>query len=92
MDLETAKNYALCSLIFLSKDEKLLKAFLVSSGISLTEIRTQSNNPQFLSCVLDFFLTSDALVLRLSKSLDIFPEQVKLVRFALSNYEFRHWT
>ena len=92
MDLEMAKNYALSSLIFLSEDEELLRAFIVSSGISLTEIRTQSTNPQFLSCVLDFFLTSDALVLRLSKSLDIFPEQVKLVRFALSNYEFRHWT
>ena len=92
MQLNTAKNYALESLIWLSKNTDHLETFLISSGANLEEIRTRSKDPEFLSFVLDFIMTADELVCGVSKDLNISPDQLKMAYSALSGGDLMHWT
>ena len=92
MDTKTAKDYASDGLLWLTRNQRYLEAFLVSSGTTVKSLRSRSDDTEFLSFVLDFFMTSDELILNLCRDLDIEPENIQRARHALSNKDLSDWT
>ena len=92
MDKETAKDYAIEALLLLAKDSQHLDAFLISSGANIKDLRIRAKDLEFLSFVLDFFMTSDELLINLSEKLNILPEQIQKARSVLAGGELLHWT
>lgn len=92
MDKDNAKDYAIEALLWLSKNKNCLEAFLIWSGSTVVELQGQSKNPDFLLFVLDFFMTSDDLILNLSEGLETSPEQLQVAHTVLSGDDLRYWT
>ena len=92
MNKETAQRYAMDALLWLAKDNYYLNNFLISSGANTHDLRLRSKDPEFLSFVLDYFMTSDDLILALSKDLKVSPEKVRTARLVLSGRDLHHWT
>ena len=92
MEIDNAKGFAIKALLWLAKDNQNLEAFLMSSGANANDLRIRSKDPEFLSFILDFFMTSDELVLSLSQDLNISPEEIQIARSVLSGGDLPHWT
>ena len=92
MDKETAKGYAIDAFMWMAKDKQVLDAFLSCSGANASDLRIRSNDPEFLTFVMDFLMTSDKMILDLSKELNILPEKLQTARSILAGGELIHWT
>ena len=92
MEIDDAKGFAIKALLWLAKDNQNLEAFLMSSGANANDLRIRSKDPEFLSFILDFFMTSDKLVVSLSQDLNISPEEIQIARSVLSGGDLPHWT
>ena len=92
MELDKAKRLAVNALLWIAKDHSNLKSFLLFSGANADDLRVRSKDPEFLSFILDFFMTSDDLILGLSQNLDIPPEEIQTAHSVLSGKDLRHWT
>lgn len=92
MDRKTAQGYAIDALIWLTENKQYLDEFLILSGAKIDDLRVRSKEAEFLCFVLDFFMTSDNLIVSLSENLNIAPEQVQIARSVLSDETLYHWT
>ena len=92
MDKKTAQGYAIDALICLTENKQYLDDFLILSGAKIDDLRVRSKESEFLCFVLDFFMTSDNLIVSLCKNLNIAPEQVQIARSVLSEENLCHWT
>ena len=92
MDRKTAQGYAIDALLWLTKHNQYLEDFLILSGVNINDLRNRAKEPEFLCFVLDFFMTSDDLIVNLSEDLNIKPEEVKIARSVLSGEVLIHWT
>ena len=92
MDRITAQGYAFDALIWLTKNKRFLQDFLILSGANPDHLRSHSKEPEFLCFVLDFFMTSDDLIINLSKDLNIAPEHIQRARSVLSGEDLHNWT
>ncbi len=92
MNKETAKNYALEALIWLTKDDQQIESLLLSSGVRPNEIRVRYNDSEFLGFILDFVMASDELVFRFSKDLNILPKEIQEATSILLGGDLPHWT
>lgn len=92
MDKNTAIGYAIDALLWLADNQESLEVFLNASGANADDLRIRANDPEFLSFVLDFFMTSDELITKLSEDLRISPEQLNLARSTLSGGNLPNWT
>ena len=92
MDRKTAQGHAIDALIWLTENKQYLDNFFILSGAKIDDLRTRSKEADFLCSVLDFFMTSDNLIVSLSKKLNIAPEQVQIAHSVLSDENLCHWT
>ena len=92
MDKTLAKNYARDGLLWLARNKKYLEAFLLSSGTNILDLRIRSNDTEFLAFVLDFFMTSDELILNFCSDFNINPEDIEKARSTLSEQDIQYWT
>ena len=92
MEKDKAKSYAITALQWLAKDNQNLEAFLMYSGADADDLRNGSKNPEFLAFVLDFFMTSDDLILNFSEDLKISPEKIRIACSILSGGDLANWT
>ena len=92
MDHQKAKKYAAEALLWLAQNSQHLESFLLFSGANPSHLRTYSKDPKFLSFVLDFFMTSDKLIIELSKDSQLSPEQIQKASAVLSSGDLPHWT
>tara|TARA_B100000902_G_C27081319_1_gene799044 strand:- start:314 stop:592 length:279 start_codon:yes stop_codon:yes gene_type:complete len=92
MDRVTAQGYAFDALLWLIKHKQFLQDFLILSGAKTDHLKGRAKEPEFLCFVLDFFMTSDDLIIKFSKDLNIAPEHLQRARSVLSGGDLHHWT
>ena len=92
MEINNAKELAINALLLLAKDNQNLEAFLLSSGANADDLRIRSKDQEFLGFVLEFFMTSDELILSLSRDLTISPDKIRRAYYVLSGDNLVHWT
>jgi hypothetical protein len=63
LEREQAEAVALEALTYLAQDPDRLGCFLVQSGTGPEQIRERHCDPEFLSGVLDYFLSDEALLI-----------------------------
>jgi hypothetical protein len=92
MDKNKAKGHAIDALLWLANNQQSLEMFLNVSGANADDLRVRAQDTEFLAFVLDFFMTSDELIINLSEDLKISPEQLNIARSTLSGGELPNWT
>ena len=92
MDKNKAKGHAIDALLWLANNQQSLEMFLNVSGANADDLRVSAQDAEFLAFVLDFFMTSDELIISLSEDLKISPEQLNIARSTLSGGELPNWT
>ncbi|MEE2773289.1 MAG: DUF3572 domain-containing protein [Pseudomonadota bacterium] len=92
MNKFVAQKYAISALSWLGNNPTELENFLTECGASVGDLRQASTQPEFLVSVLDFFLTSDKLVVELSSHLDVLPQEIIEAREHLPGGNNTHWT
>ena len=89
---DIAEIKALEALIWLSKNQELLRDFMEQSGGTVTDIFKRAKDPQFLMFVVEYCLTTDEIALKCAKALQIKPEELKEVLIMLPGSETYNWT
>ena len=89
---DIAEIKALEALIWLSKNQELLRDFMEQSGGTATDIFERAKDPQFLMFVVEYCLTTDEIALKCAKALQIKPEELKEVLIMLPGSETYNWT
>jgi hypothetical protein len=79
---DAAETLAIGALTYLAAEPEALGGFLATTGIGPDQIRTAARDPEFLSGVLDYFLSDEALLLAFAKSENINPTEVQRARAA----------
>lgn len=73
---ETSEEVAVKALTFLSNDAELMGRFLALSGLDPAQLRSVIAEPSFLSGLLEFMMTDDALLLSFVSNHGLSPEDV----------------
>ena len=89
MNMSDESREAACLLVgqclnFIAEDHVRLGDFLNSSGIDPTHIRQASEEPTFLSGVLDFLVQRETMLVGFAESQNISPEEVVRAHLVLS--------
>jgi hypothetical protein len=79
---EAAETLAVTALAYLASEPEALGGFLATTGIGPDQIRAAARDPEFLSGVLDYFLSDEALLIAFAKSQDIDPSEIQRARAA----------
>ena len=79
---EAAEALAISALAYLAAEPEALGGFLATTGIGPDQIRTAARDPEFLSGVLDYFLSDEALLIAFAKHEDINPAEIQRARAA----------
>ena len=80
---EAAETLAVAALAYLASEPESLGGFLATTGIGPDQIRTAARDRSFLSGVLDYFSSDEALLVAFAKSQDIDPAEIERARAAL---------
>ena len=80
---EAAETLAVAALAYLASEPEHLGGFLAATGIGPDQIRTAARDRSFLSGVLDYFSSDEALLVAFAKSHDIDPTEIERARAAL---------
>ncbi len=92
MNLEYAERLGIQVLSWLAADnDDLLGQFLGMTGIAADDLRTRSQDPEFLGFVLDFLLTDDAMVMAFCEDMNVSADQPMLARTSLPGGEVPDW-
>jgi hypothetical protein len=83
-----ADNIALKGLNFLVSDEERIELFLSSTGLSASDLRQIATNPGFLSAILDFICSDEALAKSFATNENLTPENLHMARFHLSGHGY----
>lgn len=89
---DIAEIKALEALVWLSKNQELLRDFMEQSGGTVTDIFERAKDPQFLMFVVEYCLTTDEIALACAKALKIKPEELKEILIMLPGSETYNWT
>tara|TARA_B100000700_G_scaffold222442_1_gene245075 strand:- start:475 stop:753 length:279 start_codon:yes stop_codon:yes gene_type:complete len=92
MDKKLAEIYAAKALKWLAINQDNLEAFLINNGANLVDRHIITRDHQFLCSVLEFFMTSDDLIIKRSKNLNIKAENLALASRILSDETLPNWT
>ncbi|MGE4612310.1 MAG: DUF3572 domain-containing protein [Paracoccaceae bacterium] len=93
MNRENAERLGIQVLSWLATDnDDLLGQFLGMTGIAADDLRTRSQEPEFLGFVLDFLLTDDAMVMAFCDDFGVAAEQPMMARIALPGGDLPNWT
>jgi len=80
---EAAETLAVAALAYLASEPESLGGFLAATGIGPDQIRNAARDRSFLSGVLDYFSSDEALLVAFAKSQDIDPAEIERARAAL---------
>jgi hypothetical protein len=80
---EAAETLAVAALAYLASEPESLGGFLATTGIGPDQIRNAARDRSFLSGVLDYFSSDEALLIAFAKSHDIDPAEIERARAAL---------
>jgi len=80
---EAAETLAVAALTYLSLEPESLGGFLATTGIGPDQIRSAARDPEFLSGVLDYFLSDETLLVAFAKDQGIDPSEMQRARRAL---------
>ena len=89
---DIAEIKALEALIWLSKNQELLRDFMEQSGGTVTDIFERAKDPQFLMFVVEYCLTTDEIGLECAKARKIKPEELKEILIMLPGSETYNWS
>ncbi|MEM7295442.1 MAG: DUF3572 domain-containing protein [Pseudomonadota bacterium] len=89
---DAAETLALDALTWLLGEDDLLPTFLGTTGASIEDFRTQTQDPAFLVSVLDFICMNDAWVKSFCDVCGYSYEGPTAARTALPGGETVHWT
>jgi hypothetical protein len=88
MNRESAETIALQALSFLAKDEDLLTHFLMSTGLTLQDLKKRYREPDLLGGVLDAILADDKVLLGFCNAASLSPDTLIIARSTLpGSYE-----
>ncbi|MFZ1812990.1 MAG: DUF3572 domain-containing protein [Rhizobiaceae bacterium] len=87
MNREAAEMLAIRGLQYLAGDAEQLDRFLALSGVALDDLRLSATSPDFLSGVLDFFLSDETTLLAFSANAGCDPGDVMIARNCLSRQD-----
>ncbi|SDP62484.1 DUF3572 domain-containing protein [Phyllobacterium sp. OV277] len=73
MNLDSAQDLAINSLVFLAGDTDLLPRFLALTGITAEQIREAAQEPGFLAGVLQFYLAHEPTLMRYCEATQTVP-------------------
>jgi hypothetical protein len=82
-----AEDIALKGLNFLVLNEERIEFFLLSTGLSLEDLREMATEPSFLSAILDFICSDEKTARDFAESEKLTPEALHKARFQLSGME-----
>jgi hypothetical protein len=82
---EAAEALAIAALTYLSAEPENLGGFLAATGIGPDQIRDAARDRRFLSGVLDYFSSDEALLVAFARSQDIDPAEIERARMALGS-------
>ena len=80
---EAAEALAIAALGYLASEPGHFGGFLAATGIGPDQIRNAARDPEFLSGVLDYLASDEALLVAFAKDQDIDPNQIERARAAL---------
>jgi len=78
-----AEALAVTALAYLASEPESLGGFLATTGIGPDQIRNAARDRSFLSGVLDYFSSDEALLIAFAKHQDIDPAEIERARAAL---------
>lgn len=81
---EAAEELAIKALIFLAADAERVERFAALSGLSIENLRTAAESPDFLAGVLDHLAGDESLLLAFAANSGIDPAHVQRARAILS--------
>ena len=80
---EQAEAVALRALAFIAGDEDRFSRFLLATGTTPEDVRRRAAEPDFLSGVIDYLLSDDALLIAFAEDASLDPSTVAAVRYLL---------
>ena len=92
VNAQRAEAIALACLGWLAGNEELMPVFLGSTGLSVDELRSAAETPEFLGAVLDFLLMDDRWVTACCEAQGLSYDMPMQARMALPGGEQVHWT
>ncbi len=92
MQQDAAETIALQALAWLAANEELLPVFMGASGVSVDDLKTRAQEPEFLGSVLDFLIMDDAWVMAFCDACQLVYETPMHARQALPGGAQIHWT
>ena len=91
MRQEQAEDIAISALSFIASDPERLDRFLAVTGLDPAALRAAAGAAGFLSGVLDYLCSDEALLLALAAEQDMRPETVALAQRALGGPPAEDW-
>ena len=80
---EQAEAMALRALAYIAGDEDRFSRFLLATGTTPEDVRQRVAEPDFLSGVIDYLLSDDALLIAFAEDASLDPSTVALARYSL---------
>lgn len=84
---ETAAQTAIEALSWLAADESRLERFLAISGLGPKNLRKAATEPQFLTAILDYLASNEALLVDFARDTARAPDEVVRARTTLQGPE-----
>lgn len=92
MNQDKAEMTGIRALGWLAQQDELLGRFLGMTGMEAGDLRTRSQDPEFLGFILDFLLTEDQLVLDFCTDMGLPNDAPMRARMALPGGAIPDWT
>jgi hypothetical protein len=84
---EVAANVAIEALAWLAADEGRLERFLAISGLGPQNLRKAAAEPRFLTAILDYLASNEALLVDFARDTGRAPDEVARAHGALQGSE-----
>ena len=92
MDSSQSEIIAIRAIEWLASQENEFQNFKTLTGITVEDIRSRLNDPEFLASVMDFILASEKRLLEFCEDIQIAPELLIQLRQFLPGGDVPHWT
>lgn len=84
---ENAETIAAIGLGFIASEPDYLSRFLALTGLDASDLRAASNEPAFLTAILDFLMGDEKTLVAFSQASNTNPEHVAIARQLLAGPE-----
>jgi hypothetical protein len=88
---EDAENFAISALGHIAADDERLQRFLAVTGIDPANLRAEAGKPGFVSGVLDYLCSDEALLVGFAAEQGVSPESVMAAQALLAPPASEDW-